>query len=332
MSSFVYKIGVVGPTRVGKTSLITAILGQSQELLAGSPVALRAEKKTQARINEHLSELRSSLMLHEFNPGAMSGTEEPFVFELSLKLGRSKLQFSMLDYPGAWLDPLSRPESRERQWEECESWINDSPVLLVPIDATVLMEHSLRSEARAALDTLQVATTEQVVRQWTKARNERNEPGLLLFAMLKCESYFNDNGGRRNAAQELFEKTLRFYEPMLRGVEQESDVPGLITVEYHPIDTIGCVEIKRARWDNHSGRLEFSADYLVRPPGEQRAVGADGVLLSLCKHLARHERNKDRTFLRKFWRWVSGEEKQLLKTIQELDSHPFGSRVRDFNR
>ena len=34
----VFKIGLVGPSRVGKTSLITALLRDSQRLLQGTPV------------------------------------------------------------------------------------------------------------------------------------------------------------------------------------------------------------------------------------------------------------------------------------------------------
>ena len=38
----VFRIGLVGPSRVGKTSLITALLRDSQRLLQGTPVSMRA--------------------------------------------------------------------------------------------------------------------------------------------------------------------------------------------------------------------------------------------------------------------------------------------------
>ena len=41
-NKIVYKIGMVGPSRVGKTSLITALLRDGQRLLEGTPVSMKA--------------------------------------------------------------------------------------------------------------------------------------------------------------------------------------------------------------------------------------------------------------------------------------------------
>ena len=35
-----FKVAILGPRRVGKTSLITALLSESQKLLAGTPVSI----------------------------------------------------------------------------------------------------------------------------------------------------------------------------------------------------------------------------------------------------------------------------------------------------
>ena len=44
-NKIVYKIGMVGPSRVGKTSLITALLRDGQRLLEGSPVSMRRSER-----------------------------------------------------------------------------------------------------------------------------------------------------------------------------------------------------------------------------------------------------------------------------------------------
>ena len=81
----VFRIGLVGPSRVGKTSLITALLRDSQKLLQGTPVAMRpVGTATEKRIAQHRRELDGSLLAGEFTPGALRGTEEPFTFSLLL--------------------------------------------------------------------------------------------------------------------------------------------------------------------------------------------------------------------------------------------------------
>ena len=85
-----FKIGIVGPTRVGKTSLIASILNDAKSLLAGSPVSMSANgTKTERRVAQHHKELSGSIRAGEFHPGAVSGTEESFKYELSLDLGNS---------------------------------------------------------------------------------------------------------------------------------------------------------------------------------------------------------------------------------------------------
>ena len=57
----VFRIGLVGPSRVGKTSLITALLRDSQRLLQGTPVSMRplAEVTTTAARDRLPPELES---------------------------------------------------------------------------------------------------------------------------------------------------------------------------------------------------------------------------------------------------------------------------------
>ena len=62
-----FKIGIVGPTRVGKTSLIASILNDAKSLLAGSPVSMSANgTKTERRVAQHHKELSGSIRAGEF--------------------------------------------------------------------------------------------------------------------------------------------------------------------------------------------------------------------------------------------------------------------------
>jgi hypothetical protein len=179
---------------------------------------------------------------------------------------------------------------------------------------------------------LTISQVVDVAREWAIERHrERDEPALMLICPLKCESYFSDNGGHRNAADQLLGEVRRVYGTLFDAVRSEASH---VKILYAPIDTIGCVDIMRANWIADSrtlGGFEFSADYRVRPPGKQSVKGADAILVSLCKHLvdAKHRvearkaadrrseaeyaasyANRDEGFFKNIWYWLNGEREQ----------------------
>ena len=57
--AFQFQMSLAGPSRVGKTSLVTSMLSQSRELLAGTPVSMTAgDNATEIRISDNREELR----------------------------------------------------------------------------------------------------------------------------------------------------------------------------------------------------------------------------------------------------------------------------------
>jgi len=335
----VFKIGIIGPTRVGKTSLIASILKDSQRLLEGTPLSIVPRgTATERRIAQHHKDLEGSLRAGEFHPGAVKGTEEPFTFELHLDPGveAAGIHLNLLDYPGGWLDSSRRPAERENDWKVCKRWMMESTVLLVPVESAVLMEAASAKTKKATPHILTTYEVAQVAREWAKDRAKRsNEPALLLFCPVKCESYFADNGGLRDSSGELFNSVRDSYQDVLQAVRGEASH---VKVMYSPVDTIGCVEIINSNWrqdEKAPGGFEFSANYRVRHPGRQSVKGADAVLVSLCRHLvdakkraealvaeekegeaeaAKRFAEKDEGFLGNFWLWVSRGRKHRKQT------------------
>lgn len=121
-----FKIAMVAPSRIGKTSLVTAILQDTKELLSGTPLSITpADAKTSARIRQHANQLRGSLRGREFDAGAMSGTQAAFDFNLLLSSAaeeESSLNLKLLDFPGGWLPNLSHGEGSEEQ-RECAAFV-----------------------------------------------------------------------------------------------------------------------------------------------------------------------------------------------------------------
>lgn len=286
-SSATFKIGLLGPTQVGKTSLVTALLAESQVLLAGSGVAMRTlGVETEDKIASNRRELEGDLLAGEFRPGSLRGNVEPFTFTLKLDPGveGAEINFELLDFPGGWLS-AQRPEQHERDWQECRHFITNSTVLLVPVDAAVLMEAAQADHKRAIPHLLTTFEVEQIARDWAIERNRRpNEPALVAFCPVKCESYFTDNGGRRNRSPQLLKVFREVYESTLAAIRSEAPKAAIM---YAPVDTIGCVEIVDAEWSAGEGaaRPTFSAKYRIRQPARIQRAGVNDVMRALCRQL-----------------------------------------------
>jgi hypothetical protein len=328
-----FKVAIVGPRRVGKTSLITALLSETQKLLAGTPVSIAPVGTTEARIAQHKNDLRGALLAGEFHPGALGGTQAPFTFTLAMTVNKTGIVWAILDYPGGWLDTRTRGSENDAEWEKCRRWIAESPVLLLPVDASVLMEATLRRERITAQNLLQIGQTEELAREWAKGRAVARQPGLVILAPVKCESYFNDNGGLLDNKEELYRRVVQTYKPVIDAIRQEMAGMMGLSVQYHPVDTFGCVELQSAEWRPVEGApesapLTFSATYIVRPPGEPSPRGAGGILISICRQIVEAQTGKGRGFLAELWSWLTGSKRRLRQTVEDLSKIELGSRVR----
>jgi len=180
-----FKVAVTGPSRVGKTTLLTAILSDTEEMLAGTPVSLVSGEKTATRVRRQRIELRRAIEAGEFNAAALGGTESMFMYEVKLQANSDislEIPFNILDYPGGWLNPEARvsPEARQ-QWPQCEAHIKQSIMLLLPIDAAVLMEAATPAQRSAVPDLLGLVDVEELAVKRAKERSLRpTEPAVVV--------------------------------------------------------------------------------------------------------------------------------------------------------
>lgn len=290
-----FKIGLLGPTRVGKTSIVTSLLETGQQLLAGTSVTMRPQDApTERRIAQNRKHLDACILGEEFTAGSLAGTEEMQVYNLLMDPGvpGAEILLELLDFPGGWLDPLRRPADRQGDWEKCQRFITESTVLIVPIDAAVLMEANTREHRRAWPHILTMHQVEQVVGEWVKDRVVRaGEPAMLVFCPVKCESYFADNGGTKDVSATLFERFQLAYGNVISRARSEAARAARVEMVYCPVDTLGCVELLDARWTRDpQGDWEFAPFFRIRrrPGGGTpriSRVGVDDVLTSLCAQL-----------------------------------------------
>lgn len=301
-ATLMFKVAMCGPSRVGKTSIISSILEESQKILAGSKLSIYAEQRTDALIARQVTALQGSIRAGEFNPGALAGNQSSNKFILDLTFSEKKpwwvfgerffnrtIRWAILDYPGAWLSSETRP-AEVTEWKECEDWVNESRVLIIPVDAAVAMEASRKQEILSREHVLRIYDTKQLALKWAQGRCQAKDNGLLIIAPVKCESYFSDNGGKIGKEKELRSAVNDLYSEIISLViDQCKDIT--LNIEYHPVDTIGCVEILRSIWKQNNEQsdyediLEFSADYIVRHGQRYTPFGSGDLLLSICKHM-----------------------------------------------
>lgn len=282
-----FKIGLLGPTRVGKTSLVTALLAQSQILLAGSGIAMRTVgPATEDKIAQSQAELEGDLLARKFQSAGLTASVEPFTFKLRLDPGvaTAEINLDLLDFPGGWLTASNRPAEYAADWERCRRFITQSTILLVPVDAALLMESAKAIHRQALPRLLNTHQVEQVARDWAIERNRKpHEPALIVFCPVKCESYFADNGGRNNRSVLLLERFHAVYDGVISAVRSEADKATLL---YAPVDTIGCIETVEPSWIvDPDGKQDFRAEYRIRPGAKVSRVGADDVMRALCRQL-----------------------------------------------
>lgn len=328
--SYHYKIGLVGPSRVGKTTLITSILDDSQALLEGTLVSLSPKDgATRKRINENRNYLSGAIKAKHFNPGALAGTEEAFTYDLEMNVEKQNMiSFSFMDYPGGWL--ANNPE----KWRQsCDSWLEESSVLLVPIDATVIMEANTGVRKAAVPHILHIADVKEVVREWAKARKSRPEEGsMLMLVPLKCETYFSDNGGFKKQEDSLLKEIKDWYGDIIK-IPINEEIPNS-KIFYCPVDTYGCVEVKKPSWskkDGVPGGQEFSAEFRFRSTNPQvKRKAAGDVLLLLCKHLMGIAYYETKEVGREMNRDLQDIERVIDINKAEDDAKYFWTRIREW--
>jgi hypothetical protein len=281
------RVTMMGPSRIGKTTLLTAVLENARGLLAGSPVTIEpADLETEERLRRNESELSADLHAGEFRAGSLRGTQDVSVYKMLISPGVAGegLAMEFMDFPGGLLIPSVREQRRE-DWAEVEGFTKVSTVLLVPVDAVVLMEARRTDEKRAVPRILGTTDVRKVAERWAKERNlHRDQPATAIISPVKCESYFTDHGRRGlDRSAELLGRVKDVYGGVIETVHQEASHSRIL---YAPVDSLGCVELVNPRWqDSAEYGLEPDPEFLVRPPGIRRVAGAEDILVPLVQQV-----------------------------------------------
>jgi hypothetical protein len=351
---------MVAPPGIGKTSVISALLAEANEVLSGTPVSLLPENPTRIRLSLLDNEIRGHIQGKTFVGTGIKNTQGNFEYRLNLQTEglAQPLALQILDYPGRLV-----AEQEGAAWQGVQQWFAQSDILILPIDATLLMESVLHRHKAILAQVLNLAEVERVAAiYWARQRvaNGRGA-GKLVLVPVKCESYFADNGGTVDHSSRLYGQVTQWYGPIVDAVLRESP---LTQVLYCPIDTLGCVELVRVDWKPHP-ETHFKArsstvarrgaadlfvtivDQIFSNVEAEQAARARAAAEDAQN--ARKEADRDRGVVGNFLAWFRGERDQLriqaaekvvaaqreqdaalklARTLESVRKRPRGARLR----
>ncbi|PAX60524.1 hypothetical protein [Brunnivagina elsteri] len=228
------KITMLGPSGVGKTTLLTAMYEQFESNIGKTNLQLTPDEESSAILQEKLIELKTLMDTFEAT-GGIQGTEgEPdalrsFIFGLGKKGHKPSLQLNFQDYPGGYHAAKTSPERKKfvsKLLKECVA-------VLIAVDAPALMEQKGKWH-----DMINRPT--QITNLFRNAYQELDSPKLVIFAPVKCEKYLQNEA----SAKELLLRLKDGYANLIDLLNSESLQSKIATV-VTPIQTVGSVVFSR---------------------------------------------------------------------------------------
>ncbi|KYC36116.1 hypothetical protein WA1_40980 [Scytonema hofmannii PCC 7110] len=240
------KITMLGPSGVGKTTLLTALYEQFENTIGKTDLQLTPDEESSAILQERLMELKS--LLNDFEPrGGVSGTEgEPehlrsFVFGLGKKGKKPSLELHFQDYPGGYHAAKATPEKKQF----VKKMLTECVAVLIAIDAPALMEQKGKWHE-------QINRVQQMTDLFKTAYQELESPRLVIFAPVKCEKYLKDE----KTAQELLIRIKEGYAKLIDLFNSAVLLPK-VAVVVTPVQTVGSVVFSRVEIDSNIPHFLF---------------------------------------------------------------------------
>ncbi|BAY26980.1 hypothetical protein NIES2100_68000 [Calothrix sp. NIES-2100] len=257
-----FKITMLGPSGVGKTSLLTVMWRQMKagldvnqlRLEAGNPEKPGSDYETSNFLNtceEELKQLvkRNNRWIAEGGiPGTANAKKFDFYFSNLQKISSLLLEFQ--DYPGGWVigeDPQKLEtgiQEREQKINRVIDYIKDANVTILAIDTPALIEKKGKYH-------VQINKTEIIKEILLKAYIEdlSEQPKLLIFAPVKCENYLK----KANNIQQIEQSICSQYKELIDILKNPdfSNISAVIT----PVQTVGNVLFSYIREIEENGKV-----------------------------------------------------------------------------
>ncbi|MCI0490396.1 MAG: hypothetical protein L0229_27700 [Blastocatellia bacterium] len=294
-------VAMLGPQRVGKTSLLATMWGQFDTIVGGINLALIPDAISNARLTTRIRELREVFSQHEINHkyGIMgSESDSYYTFELGRKGKNPSMEVKFADYPGGWIK--NNPDFVNDK-------IRNSTAVIIAIDAPALMEDN----GKNYLFNDRINEPMQITHIFKKEYRELRGPRLVIFAPVKCEAYLQT----RESARELKDKVKDTYGNLIDHFQHLDDnIVAVIT----PVQTLGGFRFSRVKIENNDPMFYFrkiSGDAKYSPQDSEQPLR---YLLRFMLRLHYHDRNAGWPWFINIFRTLFGADEHLKEAVSEF--------------
>ena len=252
------RISLIAPSRFGKTSLISTIHDKAEECIdkgAGVNIEVKNAADTnrlkvfRSQIRNMLGDTDSAKCCRDIKVGdALAGTSERHVFGFSILLGnnegRLQQDYEIQDIPGGWLRESDK-------YGEFIEFLHQTRILIIPIDATILMEAYTDTQKSNANRILETSTIIDLVKkEWLQYFAGKKMEISLFLVPVKCEAYMDN----QVACGKLKEMVLHRYSAELEQSVRENPY---VKLYYVPVETIGGIKFEYGNWDERCFDAHF---------------------------------------------------------------------------
>ncbi len=234
------KVTMLGPSGVGKTSLLAAIYNQYKSALDGTELQILPDYKSEAIIRKRLAALEDIESATFLTPGWTKGSDSEidYSFELSQTGGKELLKLQFKDYPGQYIN-----DKRDR----VQKFMKESEVVIIAIDSTALLETKKGESFHK-----KVNGVDEITSLFERTYKNLNSPKLVILAPVRCESYYKQGKYEPKLLQSIelnYDKLLRYLESSL--------LVDKVAIVITPVQTVGkAVEFNDIDIDQ-DGKLRF---------------------------------------------------------------------------
>lgn len=228
---------MVAPRGVGKTSLLAAMHEEFDKTFESAGLTTWvSDSKTLDAIEECKRLLRNmdyrlQKLVEPTAPKLNPWEDEGFVFEVG-SAGKKFIKMRFTDPSGEYFQPTATPDQKEYVKQQ----LNQCDAVIIPIDATALMEKKTGRTQTTEIGTWHEQKNEpsRITKLLKDAYESITNPRLIVLAPLKCESYMKTD----RDANDLLDRIKIGYRELLdflKGDEQYQKVAVVVT----PVQTIG---------------------------------------------------------------------------------------------
>lgn len=284
-------ISLVAPQRVGKTTLTALVLGDTTKALPAPFKVSPGTDADQDRIAKHNRALHAAIVSEDFifnpEPGIKGTGQEIVMYTFKIEFQELVQPFALMDIPGGWFrGSQNRPPDL---WEQYKEHLHTSIALWVPIDSVILAEALDPAERKKSRQLLMTTDVRDIVQEWAKYRRLKDqEPAILCFVPMKCETYFSQAMNRR-IPEHFFTGFINEYQLVLDAAKEACPH---CKVYYTPVESIGCISLNHIEWNLENDEV-FEVDeqtvpvsviYKTIPPYYQKIAGIEALTAPLYRY------------------------------------------------